>query len=58
MLGKAGVQSKYFQAERGSGIARKKCSCYLDLKHFLKILLRGWGEKKEVLIKLKGLPHF
>lgn len=40
VLGKAGVQSKYFLAEKGSGMAKEKSLCYLDFKHFFYILQR------------------
>lgn len=40
VLGKAGVQSKYFLAEKGSGTAKEKSLCYLDFKHFFYILQR------------------
>lgn len=55
VLGKAGVQSKYFQAERGSGMARRSAHV-IGLKTFF--FKFSWEIGKKGLIKLKGLPHF
>lgn len=56
-VGQGWRPKQIFLSGKGFWHGSEKCSCYLDLKRILKILLRGW-KKKSVLIKLKALPHF
>jgi len=66
VLGKAGVQSKYFQAERGSGTAGRSTRVIWSLEFFSFFCWSLWREREPpppppvapILIKLKGLPHF